>query len=308
MDGDTPTPDPNGKTPPAPEGGTVRRTEDGKYVLKYKGEERTVSEGELFQLAQKAEGAERRMQEAHAQEQALGQLLRKTKDGDLDAYQELLQRAGYADAEVQQELTAYREMLAAAQAEGDVGDADPEEGEPPPKSRASGRRSKSSKGDSGEEKPRKLSVDELPDEVVAALSRLNERWQRDTREEVFAAVKSDLESDATVGKIVKKGDRKAARIVELAKKSVISRIRDGEKYGPQLRAAVVKEARELIEELGAGPEPTTPPGIGPGPGLSHAEAQAERRAERKSIFDPDYLQNVRNRMAHDALKDATGPG
>lgn len=285
---------------------TVRKTEDGRYMLKAGNTEEIVSEERLFQLAQLSFGANRKFEEASnarkdlegqvnaareaAQKETLQkmqQVLARAEQGDAAAYEKYLEFLGLDGADKEAKLNVYRQAWST--------ESDSDEG-------------------AGSRESAPLDMTRLPKEVQMAaklvqhlgpdrmaeiLERSDRKFREDDRNAIYTETWSDIAKDDRLSKIVEKGGPRADKLRRLSDTLIRGRIRDGGKYGPDLRKDVVKELQSLAEEFGSGAAETPLPGIGMGPGLSLSGAQAEKRPDRKSITDPDFINNVAEELVYE---------
>lgn len=283
---------------------SVRKDEEGRYILKVGDVEKAYTEEELFQLAQKGFGAEHKfesaaqmLKDAEAKvEQERNRLvnLLKAAQQDETAYSQVLDLMGYDAATKAQQLEAYRAARAA------MDEPDDEEGQD---MRVQNR------GPAQVELPeelktlanlarilrqRGLSEEEIAETLVSA----RERDKGDTRNRVYAELDADLDKHPVLGRIIKAGGAKAQRLIAEAREKLKGRIRDDGRYGPEQRAAVVKDLEGLVSELGAGADPTPFPGLGSAPSVSYLDTQTEKAPEPVSIRDGDYDLNIAKRLAH----------
>jgi len=314
---DVPSPEDAPKTEQA-----VRKTDDGQYVLKVGEAEKTVSEAELFRLAQLAHGAHQRFEEAAQLRQSteklagtLREALLRADQGDATAFNAVLQFMGIDDTTRQAKLTEYTQAWAAARGDGspDNPDEDEEEDnmdestlpqETPPQT-PPGRREKSPPA-----RKTQLALDDLPNEVQEAvklirhegfinlLKRAAQDYKDADRQKVYDDVWSDVAKDSDLSRIVSKGGARAEKLRALTETLTRGRIHDGEPWGPGLRAAVIKELRSLAQEFGTGSGPIPIPGLGAGPGISHVEAQAEKPPDRVPMSDEKWSETIAKRLAH----------
>jgi hypothetical protein len=291
----------------------VTKTEDGRYVLKYKGETREVDEDALFQQAQKAEGAERRMQEAAETEKKAADTLNEMRkvmhgaqNGDVEAYKKYLDFMEIAD--VDQKVLLKQYVSGVEEPEEDP-EEEPEETPKPPKGK--GKKGKQTvPEDEGE-----IPFERLPKEMQAMYrmmeetigSEQNQRYfqralesERDKdKDGIYRETLEAVESDAHLGKILKKGDLHADKLKAAAKRLIRGRIRDrDEPYGSEMRQKVVKDLNEMRELFGpSASEGISPVGLPGSPQLSHLDAQAgDEPIKPKDITDGDYNQNVAQRL------------
>lgn len=279
-------------------------TEDGKIRLKVDGEELFLTAEELaakIAEVQKSESAEKRWQAAAEDRAAVARLksaLIKSGEGDVEAYAQILDFMGVPANERQeylknyiQQWDAYRQAQTQAQnqddddddADADVDVDDDDEAPPQRRQRVMSNR--------------KIQFDDLDDNLKLLLGKVQEAERMSTRQKIFDEVSQVVDSDAKLGKLVKKGSPGWKRIQGLAKQLVKDRIRDGEPYGPQLVSAVVNELRETLEEAGLSSVALTPPaGLGLGPGLSHLETKTEAPPAPLPMGAPGYRENALARL------------
>lgn len=293
----------------------VRKTEDGKYILKVGDIEKQVTEAELFQLAQKAHGAESKFEEAariRKESEGLAETYRRVllaaDAGDADAYAALLNAMGLPEEDKARRVAQYKQAWtsSASGAEKEAGDEEDDGGEEAPPAR---------EGKRGAPQRAPLALEQLPEEVqrlvqavgnretVELLQRLEQETRAKDRNVVYEETWKEVAKDAGLGKIVQKGGPRAEKLRRLSDTLIRGRIRDGERYGPETRESVVKELRGLAEEFGSGPPAENPfLGVGPGPGIGHLEAQSDTPPERKPITDEGYGKSVLGRLAHRMLR------
>lgn len=287
----------SGQSENQPAGTTVRQTEDGGFVLKINGKEQVLTAeqfAEAYQKVQKGVAAERRFEEAATKEKRLAELIRLADSGDAQAYAQMLTLANYDPELVQEKVALYQQAWAQAQAADEEGAADSGgETEPRTKTRDA-------------QEPVRVTYEDLDPVLQQELKEQRKARLEAVRAKIYAETQEALAKDPVLGKIVGRGGSRAAKLLEQAKKTVRGRIRDGEDYGPQLLGDVVQELRDFVEEFGVGAASTSLPGLGAGPGISHAEAQAERPPEPVPITHPDYRKNFAARLAHLASQAFSG--
>lgn len=237
--------------------------------------------------------ADAKKAEAESLNRKVADWLRKSDEGDPDAYEQLVKISGYTGREAEEKVARYREVWDEykRQAAGETE-------EPETQSRTLQHRS-------GESRKR-VGFDDLDPKLAQALqdvvgARVKEE-KAQKRETVYDEMVRALDSDATLRRIVSKGGPRAERLKGLAKEKVKSRIRDGEDYDGNptgVRQAVVKELRELVDEFGLNGtgDTTSALGLGPGPGISYAETQAEKPPTLLSLDDPNYGRSLNAKVA-----------
>lgn len=294
---------------------TIRKTEDGKYILKVKGEEREVTEEELFKMAQLAEGANKRFEQAAEFEKKSGELSRTIESlkqaylladqGDPEAFDQFLAGIGVGESTRKQKVEAFAKFWEQLRS-GSTGD---EEEEEEPVTR------KTTKQDPAELP--EIPLDKLPKPLRQTLEALGEkrflklmaRLDREDRESdanrIYTEVFGDLEKDKVLSKIMSdKASPRTQVLQERAKEMIRDRIRAGGEYGPELRASVVKDLADFVEKFGAGSSSPTPiPGLGIGPSLSGIDTQADKTPERVALGEDGYDDRAVQRLAHMVLRE-----
>lgn len=284
---------------------SVRKNEQGQYILKVGDVEKTFSEDELFQMAQKGFGAEYKFENAasmlkeaeSASERAIQKfrgevqnLLVQANQGDARAYEGVLDLMGVSGDAKYQQLQTFLELQK-----------DPEEGEeetPAPR---------------GKEKPVQFEIPEpvrkaaslveklvarglTEDDAVDAILEAREMGRKNTKDRVYDEMVAELDKDPVLGRIIKQGGPRAEYIREEAKLRLRGRIRDESKYAPEQRLAVVKDLKRQLEVLGT--QPTPIPGLGTADGISHIASQATEAPTPLPSTDGKYDENITQRLAH----------
>lgn len=291
----------------------VRKTEDGKYVLKFGDEERQVDEKELVRLAHLSHGAGRKFEEASQlrkdaetaaeskaseKDREWRELVRKADAGDAVSYAKVLEMTVEDEAERNAKLDFYKAAWS-----GNKGG-----------NNGNGNRNRRKEEDVNEE-PETLPLDKMPEEIqqlvstlgtaktARLLERLDSTFKEKDRNDVYDATWKDVAANEELAKIVSKGGPRAEKLRKLSDTLIKGRIRDGEQYSPKLREAVVEELRGLAKEFGTGGTSDNPlPNIGLAPSLSHIGSQAGKEPERKPITELDYSESVIRRMAHKLMR------
>ena len=290
----------------------LKPNDDGSYTLVIDGETKTFTPEEMASEVakiQKQYTADKRFQQAAEEkkkaEGAVGslktqitELAHKADGGDAEAYREMLEI-------IEPDAKAREQKLAYFQEVWDQLDQNPKDGDGGP-----------SGPTRPQPQPQAVAVEQLPretqellklveamggtKELAKILDRSDKEQRKADRDGIYDETWGTVANDEILGKIVTKGGPRARKLRGLSDRLIKSRIRDeGGRYGPELRAEVVKELRGLAEEFGSGTDGPTPiPGLGTGPGITLAEAQAEKAPERVPMTDPGYSANVFKRLQH----------
>jgi len=280
----------------------VRKLPDGRYALTVMGQERVLTEEELFQKALLAEGAYSKFEEAAKlrkeweQEKAqieeglvmLQDLLKKAiLEGDIESTQEILKFAGISEMEAEK-LLRNANMTAERMEQKDT---------------------------NADLRKAQMTLDEIPleklppevqklakilgtEEGARMLARLYESQKEEDRNRVYRELWTAVEADEKLGKIVKKGGPRAEKLREFAQELIAGRILRGEQYGPELLASVVRQLRSLAEEFGTGSSETPIPNLGMGPGISHLVSQTDEAPKREPINSPKFEESIGRRLIH----------
>jgi len=285
----------------------VRKNEQGQYILKVGDVEKSYSEDELFQLAQKGFGAEAKFESANETlkaaetkaQQAVAQFssewantLKAAKKGDVAAYSKVLDTMGMTPEEKSQEMAVYQEALRAATAT-------PEEEEESVKPTAKPaavqvpEEYKSAGNVFRVLRERGLSDDEIADTLMAA----NARKKSDNQNVAYQQLEATLDKDPVLGKILKSGGPKADWLRDEAREKLKGRILEQRRYDPNTQHDdVAKSLKRAVQEFGL-PQTTPPPGLGVAPGIAHLTSHPEKPPEAASITSGDYAENVTQRLA-----------
>lgn len=270
--------------------------EPKQWTLKYGEEQITVDEAKLVQMAQLGFGGHRKMEEAATirkqADEFRGQvttLLNAVDQGDAQAYENLLKLSALSPAEQVARVQAFRDAL--------VQTAEPE---------TRGRKQEKQPMTLMDMPPELQQAAALgqvlqgytPEQVRAVLDAARQNAVDQQRQQVYQEMDRDIDGDRFLGYHVRESGPRAELIREMARKELAGRIRNREEYGPGLRASVLKEVTKTLKGLGIGDSTSTsPPGLGPSPGLSWSEAQAHEPPEPVSATDIGYADNVAKRMA-----------
>jgi len=307
--------DPQKKDDDSGQAPTIRQDDQGNFKLVIDGAERTYTPAEMGRKlaeVQKGIAAEERFQQAANLKKTIVDLVKRTEEGDAEAYAGLLREMGYDAATTRAKVQAYLEACEVLDGDDD-GDDDGEGNDDPlgqagntsPRGGQAGN-APSRGGQAGNTPPRggrsgkssRIRLEDLDEDLQKELREVqNHRYER-LRQKIYRETEEGLAKDRKLRIILEKGGSKAGKLKELAKKAMRGRIRDGAEYGPELVKDVVAEVRGVVEEFGVGPEPTSIPGLGFGPGIAHAETQAEKPPEPVSILDSNYRKNLAARLAH----------
>jgi hypothetical protein len=286
----------------------MEKNDAGKYVLKSGDTVIELTEEELYARASKGFGAEQKFEEAArirteaeaslaaATTKLQGEfetLLRQADAGDVTSYEKVLDMIGVTGADKFERIRAYQASEgdapdAAAVAAANAAAAQKTTNPVPPALPATVAELATAMETQG------LQVED----VVRILKNADKRDKTGIRERIYGEMKSVLDKDAELGKMISAGGSKAERLVELANQKVRGRIFDGERSGPDLYAKVLTEVKGTMKDFGSGDAPTTPPGLGPSPFVTNALSQAKETPDPKKVTDGDYAENVGLRLAH----------
>lgn len=293
----------------------MRKNEDGTYTLLVDGHEKVVTEDSLYDLASQAHGAGTKFEEAsklrkdsegavgtavdaaRAEErQGFAQCLAAAQTGNMGAYDHLLTLMGYDEPQRKEAMTEFHQLHSGKTAQGEEGDT--------PQTAAAVAAAASEGGTTPQEAAGIRALLEAVEaegmnagEVARLLTHVRTGRRDAAWDGIYAEVGTELDNDSILGTIRKDGGPKAEKLLALAKTFVKDRLRSGDKYGPELRAAVIKEVREHAEAFGAGQEPATQTGLGLAPSISPAVTQSKTPVKPESPISSDYARNVTARLA-----------
>lgn len=259
-----------------------------KYTIKVDGQDMDLTLEELKQKAEEAGGAQKRFQEAAE--------IRK-KFGDLDAE---AARAGARIVELTQKLQSTGELSGKETEElytlmgvdpSAMGGADDDQ--------KGGR-----KKDATPPAPKKVALDDLPDEVKEAVAAYKEASFADAKGKIDETVKIALDKDKELAKMVAdtpEASRKEVQeaLLEMALSDVWARIGAGQEFGPPLLQTVAQGLRARVRKLGVPGDPQNLPvsqlvsDFGPvlGPQISQSEP-----IKRGKIGDDSYIETAAARL------------
>lgn len=282
---------------------SIKKTEDGKYILTVKGQETTLTEEELYQKASLANGAEVRLQEASEREKAMSDaLVRFDRDQDPEALEALLNYLPSDYISHEEKIARVQEFIQAQKPE--------PESQPEPKPQ-----SKPKPQPKSEPKPpAEPAVDEegegmkkyiqalqekgfKPEHIALLMEEARKGYVSSREAEREKNMLAELEKDEILGTILRRGGPRAEIVKGLAKERLEGRYRSGIEITPNVRKLIVDDVKRVAKEFGKGDEPTSP-GLGPSSGLSSTSTQATERPKSKSITDGDYNDYFRDLAAH----------
>jgi len=280
----------------------VRKTEDGRYLLKDGEEQTPISEAEMFRLAQLSHGAHRKFEEAH-EKLLRAEELSETAKNRLTQTKEALRQMDQGSVEGYKQILDFMEIPADQQTPllENWRNSWAEDVE------------NTSEGEPTVSDQNKLRVEQLPEElqellqfwsqdnVIRTVQKAQQGQRKAREQEILDDAWKEVEQDSTLGKILKNGSPTRVKALRtLTDKLVEGRIRAGESWGSDLRKGVRQEVANLLNEIGVGSATTPIAGLGAGPAYSQSESQTETPPERVSITDPQYLKVLGQRM-HSSL-------